>query len=63
MRSTTTFLAETKRLNAIANDPTVPVMERIRTLCHLYRWHQNDVHNQAKFVRQIEELAKTHDKN
>jgi hypothetical protein len=58
MRSTTTFLAETKRLNSIANDPTVPVMDRIRTLCQLYQWFQNDVHNQAKFVRQIEELTK-----
>jgi len=30
--------------------------ERINALCELYFMYQNDVHNQAKCIRQIQEI-------
>ena len=52
------FLEQTKHLSAVANDPTVPIKQRLESLCTLYRWYQCDVHNQAKCITRLEELIK-----
>ena len=53
-----TFVEENDRLKLIANNPSVSIKERIQALCELYRWNQGDVHNQARFINQIEDLTK-----
>ena len=53
-----TFIEENDRLKLIANNPSASIKERIQALCELYRWNQGDVHNQARFINQIEDLTK-----
>ncbi len=57
MKTPKDFLSETERLNKIANNPDAPLPDRVISLCHLYRWYQGDVHEQAKIVRRIEDAA------
>jgi hypothetical protein len=54
------WLAEKARLEAIANDTSEWPMTRIHALTQLYTQHQFDVHNQARYVSQIRQIAEEH---
>ena len=59
MRTTTNFTSEIDKLNSRINDTNAPIMDRILSLCHLYRWYQGDVHMQARTVTRIEDLIRS----
>jgi hypothetical protein len=58
VRTPSTFVAEADKLNKLINDTNVPIMDRILSLCRLYRWYQGDIHMQARTITRIEDLIK-----
>ena len=59
MRTTSNFTDERDKLNKLIDDTNVPIMDRILSLCQLYRWYQGDVHMQARTVTRIEDLIRS----
>ena len=59
MRTTSNFIDERDKLNRLINDTNAPVMDRILSLCQLYRWYQGDVHMQARTITRIEDLIRS----
>ena len=50
------FLASIDKLNQVANDSSNHHADRIHALCEMYFLYQQDVHNQAKCVRRIQDI-------
>jgi hypothetical protein len=59
MRTQHNFVDERERLNKLIDDTNAPIMDRILSLCQLYRWYQGDVHMQARTVTRIEDLIRS----
>lgn len=51
------FKQRKQHLEDAAANVSAPVLERIYLLTQLYFIHQFDVHSQARYVRQIEDLS------
>lgn len=52
------FKEQKERREAAAADTSLPILRRIGLLTELYFMHKFDVHSQAKYVRQIEDLTR-----
>ena len=50
---------ERDKLNSRINDTNAPIMDRILSLCHLYRWYQGDISMQGKTITRIEDLIRS----
>jgi len=59
MRTPSNFVSEGEKLEKLISDTNAPVMDRVLSLCHLYRWYQGDVHMQAKTITRIEDLIRS----
>lgn len=57
MSSPKTFVIHRDNLQAIADDTSRHCLDRVNALCDLYFLYQNDIHNQAKTVRQIQRIT------
>lgn len=59
MRTLSNFVSESEKLEKLINDTNAPILDRILSLCQLYRWYQGDVHMQAKTITRIEDLIRS----
>jgi len=51
------FIEKKARWEAEADDQNLQWRDRIYALTELYFLHQHDVHNQAKYIRKIQDIV------
>lgn len=55
--NTTAWLKHRDELNAIANQESLPILDRIKALTELFFHYGQDRHEAAKVVRRIQDLS------